>query len=124
MRKKIFILAAVLFCVVLFGIELSMMEKDTDKLRNIEQVKAEFQNDIKALRGGKYSNLTASDFVGTIDAVEKLYHIQILKPGSEKYDALLDAINGEHISENYKERTLGENFTVMVEAINNGIPQV
>jgi len=123
MRKKIFILAAVLLCVVLFGIEISTMEKETDKLRNIEQVKAEFQNDIKALRWGKYSNLTASDFVGTIDAVEKLYHIQILKPGSEKYDALLDAINGEHISESYKERTLGENFAVMVEAINKFFPE-
>ena len=116
-KKKIFILGAVLLCVVLFGIEFSMLEKETDKFRNIEQVKEEFQNDIRELRWGRYSNLSASDFVGTIEAIEKLYQIQILKPGSEEYSTLLNSIYGDYVSEDYEDRTLRENFTIMVETI-------
>ncbi|MBQ8519626.1 MAG: hypothetical protein IJ455_08525 [Agathobacter sp.] len=116
-KKKVFILVSVLLCVIMMTVELSMFEMDTDKLRNIEQVKSEFQGDIRALRWGKYSNLTANDLVATLDEVEKIYNIQILKAGSGRYDTLLGSdslmIGNTIYEKDYEDRDLGENFSIM-----------
>lgn len=124
-KKKVLILASVLLCVIMFTVELSLIEMNTDKFRNIDQIKREVQDEIKAVRLGKYSNLTATDFELDLNEVEQIYNIQILKAGSGQYSSLLEPVlptvdnesYEELVLKSYKDRDLGENFKVMNEVI-------
>lgn len=96
-KKKVFILSAVCLCVIMFAVELSLIESDTAGGKSLAQVKSTFEEDIQELKNGKYENLIATDFVASIEEVEKVYDLQILFP------------------ESYKELTFLENYTLVLE---------
>ena len=77
-KKKVFILGSVLLCVMGFLVELFFVEREMEEQKNIAKVKSTFQDDIQALKDGKYDNLTASDFQVSIEGIENVYRLQIL----------------------------------------------
>lgn len=79
-KKKIIILASVFLCVILFLVELAMIEMDEGEQDNLAQVKSRFQDEIQELKSGKYENLVAADFEVSIEEVENVYRLQILHP--------------------------------------------
>ena len=103
-KKKIIIVICACICVLLLAAGIVLRKPkggaemdDVNRMGRLVQVKEQFASDIKELKEGKYENLIAKDFTASIEAVEGLYHFQILrsqnlKTTSENVDEMLSAL--------------------------------
>lgn len=111
MKKKILVVMTIgLIMVVLATIYIISsynIKRNEEKIENNEnkvsllEVKEQFENDIKELKDGKYSNLVCKDFSISIESVESLHNIEIKKDTS------------------YRDRTFIENFEIMKKVIDD-----
>lgn len=106
MKKKILIIMTIAIAIVVFAMlfvvlsEKNVNSKEIDKNKvSLLTAKEQFDNDIKELKEGKYSNLVCKDFDVSIENIETLHNIEI------KTDT------------GYRDRTFVENFKLMNKAI-------
>lgn len=82
MKKKKKILIGMGACILAIGVALTFVLKKEDDNKNVKKssfddAKKAFQDDVQALKDGKYDNLKSKDFTTSIDDVEGLYNLEI-----------------------------------------------
>ena len=98
-KKKIITIAAVGLCAVLLVAAVFLLQKEDEKNTEnnensapvtLAQVKKGFASDIQELMDGKYENLIPVEFESSVEDVEAIYNLEIVKDDSNEENSALE----------------------------------